>query len=113
MSSGSQAEQVAADYLELQGYEVLKRNWRTRHCEIDIVTKKHKVIYFFEVKYRRNVAQGSGLDYITPRKLKQMRFAAEMWVHDYGWHGDYHVGAIEVGGAEFAVTGFIESITWP
>jgi Holliday junction resolvase-like predicted endonuclease len=36
------------------------------------------------VKYRRNANQGSGLEYVTSKKLEQMRFAAENWVavHD-------------------------------
>jgi hypothetical protein len=38
-------------------------------------------MYFVEVKYRRTNRQGSGLEYVTAKKLEQMRFAASSWVH--------------------------------
>lgn len=37
-----------------------------------------------EVKYRHNNSCGDGLDAITPRKLQQMRFAAEVYMHSCG-----------------------------
>jgi Holliday junction resolvase-like predicted endonuclease len=80
------------------------QNWRTRWCEIDIVAERRGVLYFCEVKYRRTNRQGGGLEYITPKKLGQMRFAAESWVHTHAYSGEYQLCAIEVSGANFAVT---------
>ena len=107
---GHDAEKVAATYLKSRGYEVLELNWRTRLCEIDIVAKRHNVIYFVEVKSRSSDKQGSGLDYITQAKLKQMRFAAECWANDHDYNGDYELSVIEVGN-ELAVTNFVSSLT--
>lgn len=105
--SGRAAEARAADHLRQHGFKIVAQNWRTRLCEIDIIAQKAKVIYFVEVKYRSTGAQGSGLDYITPRKLKQMRFAAESWVHAHGWSGPYQLAAIAVDGDELS---FLDSI---
>lgn len=102
-SHGRVAEEAAAEYLEQHGFEIINRNWKTRYCEIDIVAKKKKMIYFVEVKYRLSEAQGSGFDYITDKKLHQMRFAAEFWVNERGWKGEYGLAAIEVSGADFRV----------
>jgi uncharacterized protein (TIGR00252 family) len=77
---GRAAEDVAAKYLEKLGHKILERNWRTRWCEIDIVSQKGSVLYFVEVKYRASSAWGNGLEYVTPKKLQQMRFAAEFWL---------------------------------
>lgn len=107
--SGHNAEKVAAEYLEKHGYELFELNWRTRVCEIDIVAKKQNVIFFVEVKSRRSTHQGSGLDYITPRKLKQMRFAAECWVNDHDYTGDYELAAIEISD-ERQITAFIDTL---
>lgn len=107
---GHTAEEAAAQYLERHGYEILDRNWRTRACEIDIVAKKAKTISFVEVKYRQNAAQGDGLDYITIAKLKQMQFAAEMWMTRHDWKGDITLAAIEVSGTDYSVSEFIETI---
>lgn len=95
---GRQAETKAADYLKQQGFKILDLNWKTRYCEIDIVAQKKKAIYFVEVKFRKSNAFGSGLEYITPSKLQQMKFAAEMWVSQHYWVGDYQLAAISVDG---------------
>lgn len=77
---GRAAEDVAAKYLKRLGYKLIDRNWRTRWCEIDLIVSKDNVIYFVEVKYRSSDKWGSGIDYITPKKMQQMRFAAEFWI---------------------------------
>jgi uncharacterized protein (TIGR00252 family) len=93
---GQGAEERVAKLLQKAGFKILARNWRTRVCEIDIVANKNKIIYFVEVKYRSSEKQGSGLDYITPKKLKQMHFAAEIWVLENNWDGDYRIAAAEI-----------------
>lgn len=106
-SIGRQAEDAAATYLANEGYRIIEQNWRTKWCEIDLVTKRGIVIYFVEVKYRANSISGSGLEYITARKLSQMTRAAESWVQAYNWQGEYILAAIEVAGPNFEVTEFI------
>lgn len=109
-SSGHQAEKAAATYLEEHGYQIQELNWKTPFCEIDIVAQKEGAVYFIEVKYRANSSQGTGLDYITPKKLKQMMFAAESWLQEKRFEGHYELGAIELMG-DFVVTAFIPTLT--
>ena len=78
-SIGDRAENVVAEYLETQGHVILARNWKTKICEIDIVSQFGDIIYFTEVKYRKNNRQGGGIAAITPKKLRQMKFAAEYY----------------------------------
>ena len=77
---GDKGEQAAADWLTADGHEIVARNWRTRYCEIDIVSVKGEVLYFTEVKYRKNDDFGDGLAAITAKKQRQMRFAAELFL---------------------------------
>ena len=77
---GDKGEQAAADWLMARGHEIVARNWRTRYCEIDIVSVKDEVLYFTEVKYRKNDDFGDGLAAITTKKQRQMRFAAELFL---------------------------------
>lgn len=77
---GDAGEQTAADWLTADGHEIIARNWRTRCCEIDIVSMKGDVLYFTEVKYRKNDDFGGGLAAITAKKQRQMRFAAELFI---------------------------------
>ena len=77
---GDKGEQAVADWLAADGHEIIARNWRTRYCEIDIVSMKGEVLYFTEVKYRKNDDFGDGLAAITAKKQRQMRFAAELFL---------------------------------
>ncbi len=77
---GDRGEQAVADWLAADGHEIIARNWRTRYCEIDIVSMKGEVLYFTEVKYRKNDDFGDGLAAITAKKQRQMRFAAELFL---------------------------------
>lgn len=106
---GRQAEDLAAQYLSAKGHELLAQNWRNRWCEIDIVAKKARSIHFVEVKYRASSSHGSGLEYITPTKLKQMKYAALHWVSENQWEGDYQLDAIEVAGDSGAIK-FVENV---
>jgi Holliday junction resolvase-like predicted endonuclease len=105
--SGHDAEKQAAEYLRKQKFKIRKLNWKTRYCEIDIVAEKKKVMWFVEVKSRRNVSQGRGYEYVTAKKLQQMQFAAEMWVQEAGWKDDYRLSVISIDGNEVT---FIEEL---
>lgn len=109
-STGRKAEEAAKVYLEMRGYKIVEQNYKRSRCEIDIVAQKADVMYFVEVKYRRTDSQGSGLEYITGTKLRQMKFAAESWVEEYKWHGPYQLSAIEIAGRDFVVLSFIENV---
>ena len=87
-----------ADQLEQDGHEIIGRNWKTRVCEIDIISKKDGTIYFTEVKYRRQSAQGEGFEYITAHKLHRMDFAVQIWLQYHTWKGDYQLAAAAVSG---------------
>ena len=115
--SGNKAEEKAVSYLKERGFKILDRNWRRPRCEIDIVASfkprrfsKEKIIHFVEVKYRRNDEHGSGLDYITPQKIGQMKFAARMWVAENAWEGDYELSAIAVAGEEFSIKQYLPKL---
>ncbi|RYX79063.1 hypothetical protein EON76_03565 [bacterium] len=51
---------------------MLERNWKTRYCEIDIVSSEPGTPYFTEVKYRKSADQGGGIAVIAKKKLNQI-----------------------------------------
>lgn len=77
---GDLGEDIASNYLVRLGHQVLDRNWKTKYCEIDIVSKLNDTIYFTEVKYRHKNDYGDGLSAITKKKLSQMKFAANFYI---------------------------------
>ena len=102
-AAGHDAEKRAAEYLKSNGFKVHDLNWKTKFCEIDIVAEKDGAMYFVEVKYRRNQNHGFGLDYVTPKKLNQMRCAAELWVSNHQWIGEYQLAAIGIDADEITL----------
>lgn len=109
--TGQEAEAKAAEWLEAQDYKLLDKNWRTKWCEIDLIAQKDGRFFFIEVKYRRRSDSGGGLSYITPRKLKQMSFAADMWMSQQEETGDYELSAMEMSGQPPEVDEFISELT--
>jgi uncharacterized protein (TIGR00252 family) len=85
---GKEAEERVAAYLSSKKHKILELNWRTRWCEVDIISKSKNCIYFTEVKFRSSNSWGEGIDYITSKKLKQMKFAAEFWIEENNWNGE-------------------------
>ena len=78
---GDTAENMVANFLEKNGHYILKRNFKTKWYEIDIISLKNKTIYFTEVKYRKNSKFGGAENAISATKQKQMNFAAELFLH--------------------------------
>lgn len=78
---GDASEAIAAEELVRRGHEIIERNWKTKYCEIDIISRKGDVLYFTEVKHRKNNNAGDGLAAITPKKLAQMEYAAKFYAH--------------------------------
>lgn len=86
-SIGDRAENMAANELVRNGHRILERNWKTKYCEIDIVSLHDEILYFTEVKYRKTNDQGGGIGAITNKKLSQMKFAAEYYGLSNGFDG--------------------------
>jgi putative endonuclease len=49
---GKKGEDAIVAYLKQQGYQLLERNYKSNHGEIDIIVQKNTVIAFVEVKLR-------------------------------------------------------------
>jgi putative endonuclease len=49
---GKQGEQLAAEHMESLGLNVVHRNWRNRHLEIDLIAENATTVIFVEVKTR-------------------------------------------------------------
>ncbi|MDQ5885528.1 MAG: ribonuclease [Patescibacteria group bacterium] len=105
---GQKAESLVSEYLQQKGHKVLFCNWRTKLCEIDIVSKKNDIVYCCEVRYRKSSNWGNGFDSITSKKLKQVNFAAELWAHNNKWDGPIRILIAAVSGEPLTVDDIIE-----
>lgn len=80
---GHRGEAIAANFLQEQGYLLLKRNFRTRFGEIDIIAKEGNVLCFVEVRSRQNAESGHPLETISSHKQKRILRAADAFLRDY------------------------------
>lgn len=73
---GAKGEDLAAKFLQEQGYNILERNYHTRYGEIDIICTHQKSIVFVEVKSRRSFKYGRPEEAITSSKIAHIRKAS-------------------------------------
>lgn len=79
-SSGPLGEQLAAEYLQKAGYEIVCRNYRTRFGEIDIVARDSRFLVFVEVKTREAGSLTDPLESVTPAKRKKLVRTAMLYL---------------------------------
>lgn len=86
---GRRGEELAAQELRRQGYEIVERNWRCPAGEVDIVARRGAVWAFVEVRTRRGEAFGTPEESITPQKRARMQAVAERYMAEHGlWEAD-------------------------
>lgn len=79
---GALGEDLAAQWYEDNGYEVLDRNWRRREGEIDLIVSCGKTVAFCEVKTRSTDRFGSGVESVLPAKQRRIRRLAARWLSE-------------------------------
>ena len=77
-------EDLAAKILSEKGYNIIERNYRYSHGEIDIIAfdPNKNCTVFVEVKSRQNLEFGPPEYAITKSKQKQIRKIAELYLFD-------------------------------
>ena len=77
---GRLGEQIAADFLVENGYELCARNYRYLNAEVDIIAKKDGVLSIVEVKSRNSGFVEDISDAINKKKIKLLIQAADHFV---------------------------------
>lgn len=81
---GSFYEDICVEYLCDNGFTIIKRNYRCKLGEIDIIAKKDDIIRFIEVKFRGSGSYGSALEAVDFRKQRRIMRAASWFLNEYG-----------------------------
>ena len=80
---GLRGEDLACRELRRLGHEILARRYRTRHGEIDIVTRDREALVFVEVKARVSHRFGSPLAAVTRAKQPKLTLMALDYLSQY------------------------------
>jgi putative endonuclease len=93
---GRQGEDMAAAWLVANEFELLHRNWRYAHYEIDIIALKKNMLCFIEVKCHHASELGYPEDRVTRKKFRNIQFASDHYLRlhpGYKWI-QYHILSI-------------------
>ncbi|MCL2595212.1 MAG: YraN family protein [Promicromonosporaceae bacterium] len=77
---GRRGEQLAAQFLEKNGYRILDRNWRGVGGELDAVALDGRVLAAVEVKTRSSARFGHPFEAVTPAKLARIGRLLGQWL---------------------------------
>jgi putative endonuclease len=80
---GKLGEQMAADWLILQGFVMVARNWKSGRYEVDIIANRNDVIHFIEVKSRHDDQFGKPEDWVGRKKGNHLLSAGEAFQNKY------------------------------
>ncbi|WP_338874375.1 YraN family protein [Spirosoma sp. SC4-14] len=103
--TGKQGEAEAVRYLREKGFEIMARNYRHQHAEIDLVAKKGKLLIFIEVKTRTNLSYGNPEEFVSYTKARLVMKAAEHYIFANDWQHDirFDIVAVTVTGNEIRI----------
>ena len=77
---GKWGEEIAARYLSGEGYNIMHRNWRCGHRDLDIVATKDGEVVFVEVRTRRNTVFLEPEESINYKKALSVSIAANAYL---------------------------------
>ncbi|MBK8600119.1 MAG: YraN family protein [Flavobacterium sp.] len=102
---GKQGEELAVDFLQKNGYEILETNWTFQKAEIDVIAQKEEVLAIVEVKTRSNIDFGLPQDFVKPKKIQLLVKAVNEYVtqNDLDVSVRFDIIAIQKNGNEFII----------
>ena len=81
---GLEGERLAIGYLTSCGWSIEAHRFKVGRHEIDLIIRKGNLVAFVEVKTRRSLAFGSGLEAVNRRKQRDIIRVASLWVERHG-----------------------------
>jgi putative endonuclease len=91
---GHRGEDMAAQWYEENGYEILARNWRCAQGEIDLLCTQLNpagctTLVICEVKARTSNTRGHPLEAVTPAKQQRLRRLATSFLRGQDTYYDH------------------------
>ena len=112
---GKNGEDLAVSFLKKNGFEILERNYRFGHKEIDIIGRDSNTVVFVEVKAGRSKTFGSPEERVNLKKQRSMIEVAQDYIQknnlrDFDFRFDVVAIEFERGGRSQDASAKIEHI---
>lgn len=108
---GRKGENLAAEFLAKQGFEIAARNYRFGHGEIDLIVKRDDWLLFVEVKTRSSYDYGHPEDFLEEYQANRIFNAAENYIFAIDWQGNVRFDVISIKlGKEVVIEHFEDAI---
>ena len=95
---GKWGEDLAAAYLAKKGYEILERDWKSGHHDLDIIARDEDTLVIIEVKTRRNRLFGDPEEAIDYKKRMSLQSAINHYVKSHRTGRDIRFDIISIVG---------------
>lgn len=77
---GKLGEELAVEFLQKDGYDILETNWTFQKAEIDIIAQKDNILAVVEVKTRSSIEFGLPQDFVKPKKIQLLVKAVNEYI---------------------------------
>lgn len=77
---GKKGEQLALEFLEKKGYQIVEKNYIYQKAEIDIIAQHQNILVVVEVKTRSTKDFGNPEEFVKPSKIKLLVKAIDQYV---------------------------------
>lgn len=108
---GKLGEELAVEFLQKDGYEILETNWTFQKAEIDIIAKKEGFLAIVEVKTRSSLDFGLPQDFVKPKKIQLLVKAVDAYVNEKNLDIEvrFDIIAVHKEGKSFAIEHLIDA----
>jgi putative endonuclease len=96
LEMGHWGETLATSYLEENGYDIIRRNYRYGRTEIDIIAWKGPILIFIEVKARSYDTLGKPETFVNGKKRSMIARGAAAFMEQIRHDGELRFDIISI-----------------
>ena len=83
LDRGKLGENIALEYAQQQGYQIIQRNFRCKSGEIDLIAQDKHIVVFIEVRTKTSDAYGPAYNSVTLTKQQQVKRVALGYIAEH------------------------------
>jgi putative endonuclease len=93
---GNRGEQLAAEFLESQGMEIIAAQYKKSFGEIDLIAQDGDEVVFVEVKARATSSYGYPEDAVSPKKVGHIVRVGQSFLIQHQIEGPWRIDVLAI-----------------